>query len=941
MPSSQRRIGKDTNHSASARISALILLSVLVVLLPQSIINAHAKLLWLPGTSFSSSLASTGANNLPVAPWPKRSGHASATFNGKVWVMGGQGDKMYNDVWSSDGSTWVQSGTTSPWTARQRFTLTPFNNELYLIGGTASRSPSNEVWRFDGASTWTKVGSAGFGARHSHCAVMYNNMLYVMMGINGTGPTATIFDDVWTGTGGSWLQFPKSDGAAWPTARWGMSCIVYDNKIYMVGGETATSYSQEVWSFNGLTWHRELVAGFSGRSFESLIVVGSGSPPNSKLVLMGGKGEVKANNEVWVYDESTWSQLMTPPWGAREQATAALAPFKIGQATAGKTALFMGGLDGTQFNNEVWFLQDISVPSAPQAVTAVVPQADSISDPSNAVELSWTAPADDGGSPITVYVITNSWDKKRFNVTSAVVSTTLTDMTYPANYTFFVTAVNMAGTGAISAPSNQVHTVAAGIAVNGGSLTTATDEDQPVQASTWFIVLMVLVTVIPFVGVCLCLIRRRLREADEELLRLDELDSLAAAQTDEADAGAGSRHALDMVGTAIQPSHEMEAADMAQQKYEREQAWRVAGASLRHHEPPRMHEHEYERGYDYDYDYDRAHDRPAHEHRARALAPQHPYEKPHKSVPYAPADEDEEEAMMRLGADGDRYQDPNRIERITRRDREREREHERDREREHERKREPELGEEPELEVEKDPLVARAAASICESLTNEYSRRQEAAQQHGTHVSNMLPYDHVFTLVEGAFESTGCLRYLPSPSSNPAMQQRKRSELQRKVYQVLVDEVSYEAAERARKKARNSGMEPESTSQRISRIARTVMQHWAMEQSKSRKEVGHGVVVGVDGELGLVDGPDVDSHPIPRGRRQSGIHSSTSQHRPVSHQSAQSRSNKHMLPGRHSSSGTSRIAPTVRAHHREELEAEAAQRSASSTKGPYAYQKGY
>jgi hypothetical protein len=75
--------------------------------------------------------------------------------------------------------------------------------------------------------------------------------------------------------------------------------------------------------------------------------------------------------------------------------------------------------------------------------------------------VSWTAPASNGGSPITSYTVTSSPGgivASSGGVTSAVVS----GLTNGTSYTFTVTATNAAGTGPASSPSNSVTPAASG-----------------------------------------------------------------------------------------------------------------------------------------------------------------------------------------------------------------------------------------------------------------------------------------------------------------------------------------------------------------------------------------------------------------------------------------------------------------------------------------------
>jgi titin len=96
--------------------------------------------------------------------------------------------------------------------------------------------------------------------------------------------------------------------------------------------------------------------------------------------------------------------------------------------------------------------------TAPNAPTNVVGTSGTAG---GSVNLSWTAPANNGGSPITGYEIQKSPATGAPVWTAAatvgnVTSTTVTGLNWGANYIFQVRAVNLVGSGAWSAPSAAV-----------------------------------------------------------------------------------------------------------------------------------------------------------------------------------------------------------------------------------------------------------------------------------------------------------------------------------------------------------------------------------------------------------------------------------------------------------------------------------------------------
>ena len=94
----------------------------------------------------------------------------------------------------------------------------------------------------DGAA-WAKItGSAAWGARLFHTSVVYDDKIYLMGGWNG----ASNFNDVWSSSDGATWNLVTSN-AAWSARRY-LRGVVYDNKIFVMGGKDDTSEFNDVWN---------------------------------------------------------------------------------------------------------------------------------------------------------------------------------------------------------------------------------------------------------------------------------------------------------------------------------------------------------------------------------------------------------------------------------------------------------------------------------------------------------------------------------------------------------------------------------------------------------------------------------------------------------------------------------------------------------------------
>jgi GH18 family chitinase len=89
-----------------------------------------------------------------------------------------------------------------------------------------------------------------------------------------------------------------------------------------------------------------------------------------------------------------------------------------------------------------------TVPSAPQSVQATAGDA--------RATVTWTAPASNGGKPISSYRVTTQPGGATLTVTAPATTASITGLANGTTYTFTVAATNSVGTGPASAPSNAV-----------------------------------------------------------------------------------------------------------------------------------------------------------------------------------------------------------------------------------------------------------------------------------------------------------------------------------------------------------------------------------------------------------------------------------------------------------------------------------------------------
>ncbi|MFA6034857.1 MAG: hypothetical protein WC889_18300, partial [Myxococcota bacterium] len=213
---------------------------------------SHASKLWVIAGSYSQVVVASdvyssvdGVSWTMVKPddessFPKRGYHGCASFNGRLWVIGGgtvdsSGNLPYlNDVWSSaDGATWKLESN-APFSPRDLFAVAVFNGRLWVIGGATENGFDGEVWSSPDGVSWKleKPNGTGFEPRMMHTAVVYGGYLWVLDG----GQKYSTFGDVWTSwNGGDWELQITSDGSTPPKRSRAMSMALGD-RVYLFGG---------------------------------------------------------------------------------------------------------------------------------------------------------------------------------------------------------------------------------------------------------------------------------------------------------------------------------------------------------------------------------------------------------------------------------------------------------------------------------------------------------------------------------------------------------------------------------------------------------------------------------------------------------------------------------------------------------------------------------
>jgi hypothetical protein len=253
----------------------------------------------------------------PSAAFSPRVYHTSVVFKKKMWVIGGvdNSNNYYNDTWSSsNGADWTLVTETAAFPARIDHTSVVFKNEtgekMWVIGGGDGNGMYfNDVWYSANGADWTQATpSAAFSPRAYHTSVVFDNKMWVIGGVEIDG---TYLTDVWYSTNGAdWTQAPPL--AAFPPRAFHTS-VVFDNKMWVIGGDVivgtddieGTYYNDSWFSRDGATWTEAPASVPPGqmlpaRSYHTSVVF-----DNKMWVIGGDSGTITSDgrslffNDVW------------------------------------------------------------------------------------------------------------------------------------------------------------------------------------------------------------------------------------------------------------------------------------------------------------------------------------------------------------------------------------------------------------------------------------------------------------------------------------------------------------------------------------------------------------------------------------------------------------------------------------------------------------------
>lgn len=236
------------------------------------------------------------------APFVERSGHITISFKDKLWVIGGgTNDSRLNDIWySNDGNEWVEIMSETKFSGRNLVKAVVFKDKLWVIGGIGqNNAPESDIWNTSDGITWTEItNQVPFPARFSHNLVVFDDKLWVLGGLTGLTGNVEVLGDVWSSEDGiNWIEV-KNKAEFGP--RRDHTSVVFDEKMWVIGGNDGTDYLNDVWySVDGITWTEAIEdAPFTGKAGHASHIF------NNKIWVVGGFNRVSPvrKNDVWAFD---------------------------------------------------------------------------------------------------------------------------------------------------------------------------------------------------------------------------------------------------------------------------------------------------------------------------------------------------------------------------------------------------------------------------------------------------------------------------------------------------------------------------------------------------------------------------------------------------------------------------------------------------------------
>jgi PKD repeat protein len=205
---------------------------------------------------------------------------------------------------------------------------------MWVIGGISDGSLKNDVWYSSDGIIWKlATPAAAFTARSGHTSVVYDNKMWVIGGHDGGYK-----NDVWYSSDGiTWN--PATAAAAFP-ARQSHTSLNATNKMWVIGGYDGGTMNDVWYSSDGITWNQAT----AGAAFPALYYHTSVEYDDRMWVIGGLDNVGTIFNDAWYSSDGvTWTAAtVTTSMPQREGHTSVV---------SGSKMWLLGGFDGANTNS--------------------------------------------------------------------------------------------------------------------------------------------------------------------------------------------------------------------------------------------------------------------------------------------------------------------------------------------------------------------------------------------------------------------------------------------------------------------------------------------------------------------------------------------------------------------------------------------------------------
>ena len=193
-------------------------------------------------------------------------------FNDKLHFLGGYNALTNHYSW--DGTTWTNESTL-PYSFKDGGACV-YDGKIHILGSSSSSSVYKKHYSWDG-TTWTQEIDCPYNFYRSR-AVTYNNKIYIL------------------GSYSNKRYMSSWNGTAWVETNTDLPIDFYDGAVYVYYNKIHIFYGTAHYSFDGVSWTRELNNPFSYSEGGSCIF-------DNKIWLFSG-----TDNYSWINGRSFWKR---------------------------------------------------------------------------------------------------------------------------------------------------------------------------------------------------------------------------------------------------------------------------------------------------------------------------------------------------------------------------------------------------------------------------------------------------------------------------------------------------------------------------------------------------------------------------------------------------------------------------------------------------------